>query len=764
MSATRSSVYRAVGQRTVRRDGPDKVTGAARYVADLSVPGLLHGAVLRSPFPHARIVRIDTSRAARLAGVRAVVTSANTTERPWGQIIPDQHVLAVGKVRYVGEEVAAVAATDLDRAREAIDLINVEYEELPAVFDPDDAIRDGAPLIHENKPGNVAMRLDVERGNVGEAFSRADLIVDDRFESFHQWPGYIEPMGTIADVDQAGRLTVWAPIQTIFWARARLAAVFGIPEDRVRVVQTFVGGGFGGKVLDDNNTLITAALALAARRPVRLINSREEDFLGGRPRVAMRVRVRMGFERSGRITAKEMWITGDNGAYSGRGPALMLTASLRPDTAYQYRDVKVQSRLVYTNKVPTGSVRGFGLPHASFAIEQVMDIAAHELGLDPADIARLNSACPGYVAPHGNTVTSCELKQCIDLTTQAFGWAARRARRTPGRGVGLACGAHVSGKRQVPDNDSSVATISIDEFGKATVFLGEGEIGQGQTTTFAVIAAEAIGLPVADVQVGQADTASSPFGYGAFGSRLTFIAGNAVERAAQAVRTILVETAAELLEAAADDVEIVHGLAAVRGSGEGSKRVTVREVARHHQYRRGGSPITGTGVFDPATSVPNKELRSNESGAYGFTCHAAEVEVDRETGQVRVLDYLASSDCGTVINPLGAEGQVEGAIVTGLGFALHEGFVFEDGRPLNPNFSDYKLPTIADVPKLGQRFAESYDPNGPYGAKGVGELGCDPVAPAIANAIFDAVGVRVTTLPITAEKVLAAIRAKEHSS
>ncbi|HEX6984944.1 MAG TPA: molybdopterin cofactor-binding domain-containing protein, partial [Planctomycetaceae bacterium] len=358
--------------------------------------------------------------------------------------------------------------------------------------------------------------------------------------------------------------------------------------------------------------------------------------------------------------------------------------------------------LVYTNKVPTGSVRGFGLPHPAWAIEQMLDSAAHELGLDPAEVARINAAEPGYVAPHGNTVTSCELRQCIDRTTREFGWAERRANRQPGRGVGLACGAHVSGKRQVPDNDVSVARISIDEFGKATIHLGEGEIGQGLTTALPLIAAEAIGLPVEDIQVLQADTAVSPLGYGAYGSRLTFIAGNAVERAARVVRQTLVETAAEMLEAAPEDIDIDGGVAGVRGSGESSKRVTVREIARHHQYRRGGSPITGTGLFDPETTIPNQELKSNESGAYGFTCHAAEVEVDRETGQVRVIDYLATSDCGTVINPLAAEGQVEGAIVTGLGFALHEGFVFEDGRPLNPNFSDYKLPSMADVPRLRQ--------------------------------------------------------------
>ncbi|HXG50699.1 MAG TPA: xanthine dehydrogenase family protein molybdopterin-binding subunit [candidate division Zixibacteria bacterium] len=755
----RAEEFAVVGKRVHRVEGCDKVTGDALYVADIKLPGMLHGRILRSPYPHARIVRLDTSRAEKLKGVRAVVTAEDTIKRGWGAFFPDQYPLALGKVRYVGEEVAAVAAIDPDIAEEALDLIEVEWEPLPAVFDAEEAMAEGAPLVHEDKPRNIALTIDVERGDVAAAFRDSDLVVEDTFESTPQWHSAIETIGSVAEYAASGKYTIYMNTQTLFNARYRIAAALGVRETDVRIIQPAVGGGFGGKSCDDNNAVVAAILAKKARKPVKIINSREEEFLAGsRPRVNMKIWVRMGFKKNGAIRAKHIRVIADNGAYSGKAPAITGVAALRHDTCYKYSDVKTQAYLVYTNKIPTGAFRGFGNPSAEWAVEQVIDEAAHRLGIDPLEIARMNAAEPGYVSPHGNRVKSCELRQCIDLVERMMDWKAKRRSKKPDTGLGIACTVHVSGKRHFGDYDGGSATIKINEDGKALIISGEGECGQGAGTTLCQIAAEELGIPLEDVEFSQADTDLTTFCLGAFGSRLTYIAGNAVRDAAQKVKQQLYETAAEVLEANPDDLVSRDGRIFVRGAEQ--KSVTVADVARARLFRRNGAPVVASGSFDADSVLQDATRYGNESGAYNFGCQAAEVEVDTQTGQVRVLKYAAASDCGTVINPLAAEGQVEGSVAQGLGYALIEGLKMEEGRPLNPNFSDYRLPSMRDMPPLEHAFADSYEPTGPFGAKGLGELGMDPTAAVISNAIFDAVGVRIKTLPITPEKVLRALREK----
>lgn len=752
--------FSVVGQRVLRPEGYEKVTGESRYVGDIVLPGMLIGRILRSPYPHARIVRIDTSKAEKLPGVRVVATAEDTTKQGWGAFFPDQYPLSLGKVRYVGEEVAAVAAIDYDIAEEALELIDIEWEELPAVFDPEEAMQEGAPIIHDGKKRNIAMTIDVERGDIQRAFAESDLIVEDTFQSMHQWHCAIETIGSVADYAPSGKYTIYMNTQTLFNARYRTAAALGVRESDVRIIQSAVGGGFGGKSADDNNAVVAAILARKARKPVKIINTREEEFLAGsRPRVPMKVWAKMGFKKDGRIRAKQIRIVADNGAYCGKAPAIMSVAALRHDTCYKYSDVKTQAYLVYTNMIPTGAFRGFGNPSAEWAVEQVIDKAAHELGIDPLELARLNAAEPGYVSPHGNRVQSCELKQCIDKVEQMIDWKNKRANRVPNRGLGLACTVHVSGKRHFGDYDGSSATIKVNEDGKALILSGEGETGQGAYTVLCQIAAEVLGMPLEDVEVSQADTDLTTFCLGAFGSRLTYIAGNAVIDAATKVKQQLFETAAEMLEASADDLVSKDGRIFVQGAE--ARTVTIGDVARARLFRRGGSPIVASGSFDADSVLQDETRYGNESGAYNFGCQGAEIEVDPETGQVKVLHYAAASDCGTVIYPLGAEGQVEGSVAQGLGYALIEGLKVEDGRPMNPNFSDYRIPSMRDMPLLSHQFAESYEPTGPFGAKGLGELGMDPTAAVISNGIFDAVGIRIKTLPITPEKVLRAIKEKE---
>src|SRR5215470_8202039 len=415
--------FSVVGKRIQRVEGYEKVTGESKYIADIALPGMLIGKILRSPYPHARIIRIDTSRAEKLRGVRAVATAEDTIKKPWGAFFADQYILSVGKVRYVGEEVAAVAAIDRDTAEEALDLIEIDWEPLPGVFDAEEAMQPGAPLVHDDKERNIAMVIDVERGNVEQAFAESDVIVEDTFQSVPQWHCAIETIGSVADYATSGKYTIYMNTQTLFNARYRIATALGVPETDVRIIQTAVGGGFGGKSCDDNNALVAAVLAKKVRKPVKLINTREEEFLAGcRPRVFMKITVKMGFKKDGRIRAKELKVIADNGAYSAKAPAITGVAAMRHDTCYKYSDVKIDAKLVYTNKVPTGAFRGFGNPSAEWAVEQAIDLGAHELGIDPLEIARINAAEVGYVSPHGNRVTSCELKQCLDMLDRMIDW------------------------------------------------------------------------------------------------------------------------------------------------------------------------------------------------------------------------------------------------------------------------------------------------------------------------------------------------------
>lgn len=748
-----------IGKKVQRVEGFDKVTGDAQYIADIYLPGMLVGKVLRSPYPHARIRHIDTSKAEKLPGVRAVVTAEDTIKRPWGAFFADQYILSVGKARYVGEEVAAVAAIDADIAEEAVDLIEVDWEPLPAVFDAEEALQDGAPLVHDDKPNNIAMALDIERGNVAAAFADSDVIVEDTFTSMPQWHCSIETIGSVADYSTSGKYTIYMNTQTLFNARYRIAAALGVPETDVRIIQSAVGGGFGGKSCDDNNALVAAVLSKKARKPVKLINTREEEFLAGcRPRVFMKIHVKLGFKKDGRIRAKQLKIIADNGAYSAKAPAITGVAAMRHDTCYKYSDVKIDAKLVYTNKIPTGAFRGFGNPSAEWAVEQAIDMGAHALGIDPLELARLNAAEVGYVSPHGNRVTSCELKQCLDMVENMIDWKAKRANKQPNTGLGLACTVHVSGKRHFGDYDGSSATIKLNEDGKALILSGEGECGQGAHTAMCQIAAEELGIPIEDVEISRADTDLTTFCLGAFASRLTYVSGNAVKNAAANVKQQLFEQAAEMLEANPADLMSRDGKIFVKGA-EG-KSVTVADVARARLFRRNGAPIVGSGSFDADSVLPDSTRYGNESGAYNYGAQAAQVHVDPETGQVKILQFAVASDCGTVIYPLGAEGQVEGGLAQGIGYALTEGLQIDEGRPVNPNFSDYRIPSMRDMPPLKHAFADSYEPTGPFGAKGLGELNMDPTAAVISNAIFDAVGVRIKTLPITPEKILRALKEK----
>lgn len=751
-----------IGSAVERIDALEKVSGRASYAADTRLPRMLFGAVVRSPHASARIVSIDTSRAERLPGVHAVITGEDTAQVKWGAFRPDLYPLAVDYVRYVGDDVAAVAARDIETARRAAELVVVEYEVLPAVLSLDEALAEGAPLVHDNTPGNVAHEFSFDRGGVEDWFERSDVIVEGTWQTARQWHASIETIGCTAEWS-GDRVSMWVNTQTPFLARQRYATALGLPLRAVRVVQTEIGGGFGGKSGDDNASVICAILARRTGRAVQLMHTREDEFLASHPRIPMRYKVRLGFTADGLVTAKDIEVTADNGAYTGKAQAVLGAATVRHDALFNYRAVRAHSRLVYTNLVPTGAFRGFGNPSADWAVGQAWDLAADRLGIEVPELFLLNAAETGSVSPHNHKITSCELKQCITMAAKAIDWAGKRADPKPHRGLAMGVSVHVSGRRSFGDYDGSSAIVRLAEDGRAVVIVGEGEIGTGARTTLAQIAAAELGLAVADVSVTRPDTDLTTHALGALASRVTYVAGNAVKRAAEHACTQLLEAAADQLGRPASQLWIedgvVHGPAG--SHGEGPVRSPVGAVVRAALYRPDGEPIVGVGSFDNPSEFPDQSRYGNESGAYNFAAEAAEVEVDPRTGAVTVIELAAAVDCGTVLNPPLAEGQVEGGIAQGLGMALTERFDWRSGAPTGPNFNDYKLPTAGIMPKLHIEFADSYEPTGPFGAKGVGEISLDPVASIIASAVADAVGVRVHELPITAEKIFWGMESKD---
>ncbi|MBI2880220.1 MAG: xanthine dehydrogenase family protein molybdopterin-binding subunit [Candidatus Tectomicrobia bacterium] len=757
------SPFTAVGKPTPLIDAPRKASGAAEFVSDVRLPGLLEGKVLRSPHPHARILRVDVEAARRVPGVRAVVTGADAPTPRWGWTqLKDQSILAGDRVRFLGEEVAAVAAEDAAAALEAAERIRVEYEPLPAVFDPEEAMAEGAPLVHE-KPRNIASEVHAERGDVESALREADVVREETYTTSFHYQAYMEPMGSVAKPEGAGRYTLWTPLQHPFLARDLIADALGLKREDLRLIQPFVGGAFGGKALEEPNAFITLLLAMKSGRPVRLLNTRTEEFTAARPRVPTRLWLRMSAKKDGRLLSKEARVIADNGASTGLADAILRTACYRCDNAYRIANLRSHGYLVYTNKIPTGAFRGFGNPQGTFAQESLLDVLAHEIGMDPADLRLKNAVRTGDVTVHGWRIGSCGLDECIRAATRAAGW--EKARRAGGkgavrRGVGLACAIHVSGNRMFADWDGSRAEVDLDAEGGVTVRTGEGDIGQGSRTVAAIVAAEELNVEPARIQVSATDTQAAPFCLGSYASRLALVAGHAVRLGAVDARDRLIPVAADLLEAAPEDVEWREGAFRVRGSSDRS--LSLKKTCREAVSRNAGEPVRGFGEYDPPTEpADEKTLYGNIAAAYEFAAQVAEVEVDLETGRVRVVRITSADDVGRVLNPLAAHGQVEGAVVQGTGFALLEEIRVEGGQVINGNFGDYTLPKADTVPAVDSIMIESNDPYGPYGAKGASEAAIVPTAPAIANAIFHATGVRVTSLPITAEKLLAALSAKE---
>jgi xanthine dehydrogenase molybdenum-binding subunit len=748
-----------VGKRIPKLDAVDKATGRSRYIQDIALPGMLYGKILYSKFAHARILRIDVSKAKALPGVRAVLTGEDIPDIRMG-VYKDNRPLKKGKVCSFRDEVAAVAAVDPQTAAEALKRIEVTYEPLPAVFDPEAAMKEGAPLVHEEHKTNVLrMPWKLHYGDVEAARREAAFTVSERFSTTWVTHCCMGTSGAIAEFDPANNLTVHSNTQIPSLAQKdflEALAAMGLKDRRVRVIKPCIGGGFGSKLDTYAYEYIAILLAYHTRRPVKIAFDRTEEFIATSTRQPTITVISQGCDREGRLLFRDVRMILDNGAYTSWGATTPSVMMMPITTLYRVPNVRYEATCVYTNNTYSQAMRGYGNPQATFAIESTMDMLAEAAGIDPLELRRINANQPSDVSTQGLRVTTCGLTECMAEVRQTLEWDKPRA---PGEGVGMASLIHVGGGARVYKSDGCGTLIKMDDFGKIDLFTGATDMGQGSDTVIAQIVAEELGLGVEDIRVVHSDTDICPWDVGAHASRTTFIAGNAALGAARKIKARILELGAKELSTPLE--KLVLRDRQVQHIEDGEKRLEIGKLLRKAHFSHGGQMLMAEHFYDPANENMGKDFRGNMSMTYTFGCHGVRVKVDEETGKVKILDYVAAHDVGRAINPLLLEGQVYGGVMMGVGYALSEQVILEKGEVMNPNFRDYKILTAKDVVPIRAPVLETHDNDGPYGAKGIGEPGCVPTAPAIANAIYNAVGVRIKDLPITPERVLAALREKK---
>jgi 4-hydroxybenzoyl-CoA reductase alpha subunit len=747
--------FNIVGKDVPRNDSLAKARGSATYTDDMKLPGMLHGRILRSPLAHARIVHIDTSRAAALPGVKCVISGKDIPQIKYGnwrlfKNTQDEYALAIDKVRFIGDEVAAVAATDKDTAEEALDLIRVEYEELPGVFDIDSAIQKGATVLHDYCPNNISVNRKIQYGDVDQGFAESDYVREDTFTVHSVSHAYLEPCSSLAQVDLDGRITLWTSTQVPYIVQCLLAETLGMRENDVRVIKPFIGGGFGGKMELRTWEFCSAFMAKKTGLPVKFTLSREEEFLAGRRRHPMRIRSKVGFKKDGTLVAKDLRIHLDGGAYNAMGPTATFLCGNFGAMLYRYPHYRFYGEHVYTNKPPASAMRGFGAPQSLYASEIQMNIAAEELGLDPVDIRIKNAQVSGDKIPDVATISSCGFIESIQKVAEMSDWKNKRKSLKPGQGIGIGCYSFISGgvfnwfNTQYP---FSAAEVRVFSDGTAHLLTMASDIGQGSDTALKQILAEELGLKMSDIRITTADTAMTPQAdLGSWGSRVTLMAGNAVIDAAKKIKEKLFGAlSARYNLNVIYEMECKDGM--VMPKGRPDRGLPFGDVVAMVQKANRGEPLFARGAYTPR----DKGL---VTPAFGFGAQVAEVEVDRDTGLVDVKKMWTAHDCGTVINPKAVEGQLAGSIQMGLGYALSEQFVMEKGKTFNTTFLDYKMPAAVDMPPSEVVHVDTYEPEGPMGAKEAGEGLASPTAPAISDAVYHATGYRCKDLPITPEKIL----------
>jgi 4-hydroxybenzoyl-CoA reductase subunit alpha len=748
-------------QRVPLIDGIDKVTGRARYTADLDHSDALVGRMLRSPVSHAEIVRVDLAKARALEGVVAIVTGEDCA-LTYG-VLPvamNEYPLARGRVRYRGEPIAAVAAIDAATAERALELIELELRKLPAYYTSEAARAPDAVLLHDNKPGNLEREVHHTFGDVGEGFAAADLVREASFCCAEVNHAQIEPHATIAEYDPlTGRLTVQSVSQVGYYLHLMLARCLGMDASRIRVIKPFIGGGFGSRVEALNFELANALLARAAGGKVLMQLSREENFLTHRARPQTDMRLKLGMRKDGRITACECEVTQRGGAYAGYGIVTILYAGALLHGIYDIPALKYDGYRVYANLPPCGAMRGHGAVDSRYAFECLMDRMARELKLDPFAVRRTNMLRAPTRTPNDLMVNSCGLAECLDQVEQASGWRERIGRLPRGRGLGLACSHYVSGAAKPihwTGEPHAVVNLRLDFDGAVTALTGAADIGQGSSTMVAIAVAETLGVPLDRVRVVSADSAITPKDNGAYSSRITFMVGNAAIDAAKQLKSRLAAAAARKLEARPEDVDCAGDMFFV-GSGEQS-RLAFDEVVNAVLAEEG--PVTVKGSF---TCPPEAQGGKHRGGAVGSTmgfsyaAQVVEVSIDEELGKIKVEKVWVALDCGRAINPLAVEGQIEGSVWMGMGQALSEETRYAEGLPLHASLLEYRVPTMAESPPIEAHIVESRDPFGPFGAKEASEGALAGFAPALANAVANAIGLDLDELPLTPDRVVEAL-------
>ena len=741
------SDYYAVGKSVSRVDAVTKVTGAAGYTADVMLPAMLYGKAKRSPHSHARIARIDTRRAEAFPGVRAVITAEDVPGILIGLRVRDVPLLARRETRFAGEKVAAVAAVDEETALEALDLIEVEYEERPALIDVTEAMKDGALLVHEAlhtysglpkpvKETNVFFHETFSKGDIALGFAQAELVLEHAFTTQIVHQGYLEPHAAVVDIGPDGNVTVWSSDKVPFRVRSLMAEIIGIPITRVRVIPSFVGGDFGGKGMIFDEPLCYY-LARKAGRPVKMVMSRQEEFLAASPRHPSIIRLKAGVTKAGAITAWEASALFDSGAYAAYKPQVGLGGTKKLAGTYRIPHVHIEGRYVYTHTAPCGHCRAPGDPQASFAVESFMDMIAANLKLDPFRFRWMNALEDGDLSPTGEPWKGINIKETMSAAVEKSGWG--KAKPNKHYGIGIACAERPTGTGE------SSAVVIVNGDGSVNIISGASDPGTGARTVLCQIVSEALRVPMERITINLVDTDSAPYDQGAGGGRTTFVAGQSAYRAAMEVRKELVASAAKLLKCAPEQaqelIDVRDGFLFLKS--EPAKRVSYAQAVKG----AGKSQIMAEETFS-----------CNQMEDTCFATHIAEVQVDPERGYVEVKRITAAHDIGFAINPAAAEGQIEGGIVQGIGFGLLEEIQRVDGKVTNPTLTDYKLCTPREAPEIITLLIEGAPGAGPFQAKSIGELPTCPIAPAVANAIFDAVGVRITDLPISGEKIVNALK------
>ncbi|MEE8564458.1 MAG: xanthine dehydrogenase family protein molybdopterin-binding subunit [Atribacterota bacterium] len=767
--------YFVVGKSIPRIDAMEKVKGKAIYGDDLIFPNLLYGKVLRSKSAHAKILHIDTSEAEKIPGVKAVVTgkefATNFNNPLIGNPLADQPFLAVEKVRYIGEPIAVVAAINPEIAEDALDLIRVEYEQLPAVLNVEDALKYDIPLVHENfnnfrySPGfkpvensNICSYIEIKNGNIEQGFRETDFVFEDIFTTHSTQHVPMECHVAIAQFNPDDSITIWAPDQSPYGGQNLIATALRIPESRVRIITpSYIGGGFGGKLNLSGLMPIVAIAWKTNYRPVKIVLTREEEFISATIKHSSIIKLKTGVKKDGTIISRYAKLIFDTGAYADIGPKVLGKAAAGSLGPYKIPHIKVEGYCVYTNKAIAGAYRGFGIPQVCWAYESQMDIIANKLGINPVDIRLKNIVEEGYITPtekqeaHAVGLNECLIKVKENISQKREGKIIENRKR----GKGVACGYKTA---KTPSGANAFVKLNSDA--SADIFVSSVEMGQGVNTIFAQIVAEELNIPFNNIRILPADTNITPFFPASNASRVTFYLGNAVKKATQDIKEQLFEIAKDILKADKEDLALEKGSFFVKKEPE--RKVKIMEIMK--KTYPGGISILGRGTYYQYKlgSFPSHvkvEIPTTE--VWMYASQGVEVEVDTETGRVKILKIVAAHDVGKAINPVTCEGQIEGGVLMALSNAMLEELLFnEKGKILNSSLLDYKIPSVLDMPEINAILVEEAHREGPYGAKGLGEMVAVPTAPAIANAIFDAVGIRIKDLPITPDKLLRALKNK----